>query len=100
MSDSDSVEIAFWQAVQASDKDSEYSIYLERYPQGAFAELARARLQGAPTTADPSVELSFWETVRASEDGAMLKAYLEKYPRGEFTSLATIMLERIEKEAH
>ena len=96
-SDSDLVEIAFWQAVQASDKDSEYSLYLERYPKGAFADLARARLQGAPATADPSVELSFWETVRASEDAAMLRAYLEKYPRGEFASLAAIMLEKIEQ---
>ena len=91
------MEIAFWQAVQASDKDSEYSLYLERYPNGAFADLARARLQGAPATADPSVELSFWETVRASEDAAMLRAYLEKYPRGEFASLAAIMLEKIEQ---
>ena len=42
----DSAEIAFWQSVQACDDEGEYRIYLERYPEGAFAELARARLQG------------------------------------------------------
>jgi adenylate cyclase len=89
---SDSVEIAFWQSVQASDDDAEYRIYLERYPEGAFADLARARLRGASAVEDTSVELAFWETVRTSNDPAMLRAYLEKYPQGEFRSLANIML--------
>jgi len=89
---SDSVEIAFWQSVQASDDDAEYRIYLERYPEGAFAELAQARLRGASAVEDSSVELAFWETVRTSDDAAMLRAYLEKYPQGEFRSLAEIML--------
>ncbi len=96
--ESDSVEIAFWQSVQAGDDESEYRIYLDRYPEGAFADLARARLEGGfPPSAprqkeDRSVELAFWETVSQGRDPAMLRAYLEKYPRGEFRSLAEIML--------
>ena len=86
------MEIAFWQSVQASDDEDEYRIYLERYPDGAFADLARARLQGGPGIEDTNVELAFWETVRSSRDPAMLRAYLEKYPDGEFRSLAEIML--------
>jgi class 3 adenylate cyclase len=89
---SDSVEIAFWQSVQASDDDAEYRIYLERYPDGAFADLARARLRGASAVEDTRVELAFWETVRDGRDPEMLRAYLEKYPDGEFRSLAEIML--------
>ena len=94
---SDSVEIAFWQSVQASDDESEYRIYLERYPEGAFADLARARLQGStpqgsPGIEDHAVELAFWETVRGSRDPEMLRAYLDKYPDGEFRRLAEIML--------
>jgi hypothetical protein len=96
---SDSVEIAFWQSVQASDDDAEYRIYLERYPDGAFAELARARLRGTSAVEDVSVELAFWETVRDSDDRAMLRAYLEKYPQGEFRSLAEIMLKGLDKKA-
>jgi class 3 adenylate cyclase len=95
---SDSVEIAFWQSVQASDDDAEYRIYLERYPDGAFAELAQARLRGASAVEDSSVELAFWETVRTSDDPAMLSAYLEKYPQGEFRSLAAIMLKGLENK--
>jgi len=95
---SDSVEIAFWQSVQASDDDAEYRIYLERYPEGAFADLARARLQGASAVDDTGVELAFWETVKDSGDPAMLKAYLEKFPQGEFKSLAAILLAKLSPE--
>jgi len=90
------VEITFWESVQASDEDTEYAIYLERYPQGRFAELARARLEGASTIEEPGVELAFWDTVRDSEDPAMIKAYLDKYPKGEFRQLAEILLQRFQ----
>jgi class 3 adenylate cyclase len=95
---SDSVEIAFWQSVQASDDDAEYRIYLERYPNGAFADLAQARLQGASAVDDAGVELAFWETVKDSDDPAMLRAYLEKFPQGEFKSLAAIILSKLEPQ--
>jgi len=98
-SGSDSVEIAFWQSVQASDDDAEYRLYLQRYPEGAFAELARARLGGASAVDDTSVELAFWDTVRDTKDAAMLRAYLENYPEGKFRSLAEIMLAKLEKKA-
>ena len=89
------VEIAFWQSVQATDDDAEYAIYLEQYPEGTFAELARARLEGTSTIEEPGVELAFWETVRGSEDPTMIKAYLDKYPKGEFRPLAEILLQRL-----
>jgi adenylate cyclase len=89
---SDSTEITFWQSVQASDDEAEYRIYLERYPDGAFVDLARARVKGSSGIEDPNVELAFWDTVRGSRDPAMIRAYLEKYPAGEFRSLAEIML--------
>jgi hypothetical protein len=96
--DSNSVEIAFWQSVQASDDDAEYRIYLERYPTGSFAELAQARLRGTSAMDDTSVELAFWETIRSENDAAMLHAYLEKYPNGKFRSLADIILEKLANE--
>ena len=89
------VEVAFWESVQASDDDAEYRIYLDRYPDGTFAELARARLNGASAVEDPAVEVAFWETVRGSDNPAMVQAYLDKYPDGEFARLARIMLKDV-----
>jgi class 3 adenylate cyclase len=88
----DSAEIVFWQSVQAADDAAEYRIYLERYPDGAFADLAKARLAGASAVDDSSVEVTFWETVRESRNADMVRAYLDKFPDGEFTSLAHILL--------
>lgn len=90
----EATEIAFWQSVQASDDDTEYRIYLESYPDGTFADLARARLEGTSRIEEPGVELAFWETVRSSEDPTMIRAYLDKYPDGEFRALAEILLQR------
>jgi len=91
----DATEIAFWQSVQASDDDAEYRIYLETYPDGTFADLARARLDGTSKIEEPGVELAFWETVRDSDDPTMIRAYLDKYPEGEFRALAEILLQRL-----
>jgi hypothetical protein len=88
----DSAEIVFWQSVQAADDAAEYRIYLERYPDGAFADLAKARLAGASAVDDSAVEVTFWETVRESRNADMVRAYLDKFPDGEFTSLARILL--------
>jgi hypothetical protein len=41
----DEVEIEFWDSIKQSTNPLEYRVYLEQYPEGAFAPLARARLQ-------------------------------------------------------
>ena len=70
---------------------------MQRYPNGAFADLARARLDnGRAAHTETGVELAFWETVRDSGDPKMVRAYLQKYPDGEFRSLAKILLDSLE----
>ena len=98
-SDSQAVEIEFWDSIKSSVSASEYEAYLEQYPEGSFAALARVRLEAISKDAvgmrdpqDREVELSFWESVRESENPALIEAYLEKYPNGEFTALAEIRL--------
>ncbi|MDP9813142.1 hypothetical protein J2W42_006013 [Rhizobium tibeticum] len=75
------VELAFWESVQESDDPAEYLLYLERFPNGQFVELANARLESGGTGEhDPGIELAFWETVREADNSEMLEAYLAKYP--------------------
>ncbi|MEX2616276.1 MAG: caspase family protein [Alphaproteobacteria bacterium] len=38
------MELAFWQAIQGSDRTGDYEAYLQQFPDGAFAPLARTRL--------------------------------------------------------
>ncbi len=38
------VELAFWDSIKGSSNPADYRAYLERYPQGAFAPIARNRV--------------------------------------------------------
>ncbi len=42
------VELAFWDSIKASSNPADFKAYLERYPQGAFAPIARNRLAATP----------------------------------------------------
>ena len=44
------VELAFWQSVQASSDSHDFQSYLDQYPNGRFAALARNRLRALQTT--------------------------------------------------
>lgn len=89
------VEIAFWDSIKHSASALEYRVYLERFPDGAFAPLAEARLasleNGQAATVpvssvaavDPkAIELAFWETVKDSTNSEMYEAYLENIRKG------------------
>ena len=93
------VEIVFWESIKESVRPADYEAYLEQYPEGSFAALARTRLDefasangGMRDPRDREVELAFWESVRESDSPASLLAYLEKYPEGDFKALAEIRL--------
>ena len=103
--DSAALDLAFWDTVSGSEDVSGFLRYLERFPAGEFAAIARDRITrlsqpqhavipaASPAVdADTAVELTFWESVRASENSAMYEAYLEKYPDGEFVLLARVRL--------
>lgn len=93
LKDSQITEVAFWESINNADDGTEVRLYLERYPDGAFAELARARLgRDQMPTEDTAVEVSFWESVRYSENMEMVQAYLLRYPSGKFASLAEILI--------
>jgi adenylate cyclase len=96
------VEIEFWDSIKTSTLASEYEAYLQRYPEGSFADLARIRLKAIAEDAaamrvpkDQEIELAFWDSVRASTNAALIKAYLDKYPHGEFSTLARIRLDEL-----
>jgi hypothetical protein len=112
-------ETVFWESVRNSSTPAELEAYLARYPDGAFAPLARARIAAlaaatakpapgpAPKPAPPSAaprpaakaeanqEAIFWESVRSSSSPAELKAYLDRYPEGTFAPLARARLDTL-----
>ena len=94
------LELALWESVRDGSA-SELETYLEQYPDGTFASLARTRLEAlasAPedfATADPAadaLDLAFWESVKDSNRREELEAYLRQHPTGHFADLARTRL--------
>ena len=49
----DPADVTFWQTIQNSQDPAEYQAYLQAFPEGTFAELARLRIQNLGGTAAP-----------------------------------------------
>ncbi len=98
-----SLDLAFWESVKDGGP-AELESYLERYPEGTFAPLARTRLEATalspeepppPAPAESSVDvldLTFWNSVKDSNRREELEAYLEQHPDGHFAALARARL--------
>jgi uncharacterized caspase-like protein len=75
-----SMELAFWDAVKASSSPADYLAYLEQYPMGRFAALARLRA-GRPASeervAPPAVLATLGKPVRAESPEGLYSAIAE-----------------------
>jgi adenylate cyclase len=97
------LELAFWDSVK-DGSPAELESYLEQYPEGTFASLARTRLDTAalspagPAAQTPAavaadtLDLAFWNSVKDSNRREELQAYLEQHPNGHFAELARARL--------
>lgn len=94
------LELALWGSVKGGTP-AELEAYLEQYPAGTFASLARTRLDAAahgaaePTPGEPAVDhldLAFWESVKDNSRPQELQAYLDQHPNGHFAGLARARL--------
>jgi adenylate cyclase len=95
------LELALWESVRDGSA-GELETYLEQYPDGTFASLARTRLDAEARSpeetapADPGAEaldLAFRNSVKDSNRREELEAYLKQHPDGHFADLARARLD-------
>jgi hypothetical protein len=53
-----SIELAFWQSIQSSARPADFKAYLQQFPDGAFAALAKNRLSALQTDTSKPQNLS------------------------------------------
>jgi Flp pilus assembly protein TadD len=93
-------ELDFWNAIKDSKDAEDYRRYLEKYPSGNFADLAKLRIKKyapapAPAAADSQeADIAYWNGIKDSKNPEDYKAYLAKYPNGEFVDLAKFRIEQ------
>ncbi len=68
------VELAFWQAAKESNDPAQLRAYLQRYPNGEFAALARLRLDGGPSLATQASRAQAVQALIDSLPGAAFEA--------------------------
>ena len=100
------IELSYWETIKSSTNPEDFKSYLEKYPSGQFASLAKNRissLEGASKPNEPKsaldsspTELAFWDSIKNSPDPEDFKSYLDKYPNGQFVALARNNLRRLE----
>lgn len=97
------IELSFWDSIKTSTNPDDYKAYLDKYPDGQFASLARMRAQPKPSSSSSSdsgsIEMAYWNAIKDSKNPADFKAYQTKFPNGIFVDLAGSRISSLEVEA-
>jgi peptidoglycan hydrolase-like protein with peptidoglycan-binding domain len=83
----DRQDAAFWQETGSGGTERGLRAYLERYPDGLYADRARAALE--PFEADrraqaAAADRQAWDTARGEDTARAYQRYLAEYPEGAF----------------
>src|SRR5713101_2192359 len=102
MVDPAAIELSFWDSIKNSTNPDDFKAYLDKYPDGQFAALAKSRAQPTRTAAPAgdanSAEMIYWNTIKDSRNAADLQAYINKFPGGLFVELANNRIASLEAE--
>jgi len=99
-----SVELAYWQTIKDANEKGFFEAYLEQYPDGAFANLARLKIAQieagvvAPRQTESegdAAQIAYWNSVKDAGSLAYFEAYLARWPKGTFADIARIRIDEM-----
>ncbi|HYJ88903.1 MAG TPA: tetratricopeptide repeat protein [Pyrinomonadaceae bacterium] len=100
------IELAYWDTIKNSNNPEDFKSYLEKYPDGQFASLAKSRSQpirsspsSMPANVDAgSLETTYWNAIKDSRNPSDFRAYVTKFPGGLFVEIANNRVAMLESE--
>lgn len=95
-------DIAFWNQTGAPGDEAGLRAYLERFPDGEFAELANERLaviEDQKRTQANRIDRDLWEQATASDTATAYERYLVQSPEGAFREEAQARIVALQREA-
>ena len=93
---------AFWEETGATGDEAGLTAYLERFPDGQFADEARAeldRLQAEKRAETDALDRQLWDEAVAQDSIEAYRDYLEVAPNGAFRADAEARIRALEREA-
>jgi peptidoglycan hydrolase-like protein with peptidoglycan-binding domain len=91
---------AYWEETGARGDEAGLRAYLGRYPQGIFAEVARARLERIEEErrrTEAEADRAAWNSARRTDTVAAYRAYLRQFPQGTYRADAERRIAEIER---
>src|SRR6266404_2994289 len=97
------IELSFWESIKNSNNPDDFKAYLDKYPDGQFAALAKSRSQPVRsmtnTASGDSLEMTYWNAIKDSHNPSDFKAYVTRFPNGLFVEIANSRVAMLEGEA-
>jgi hypothetical protein len=84
-------EQEMWQGIKDSTHPEDFQGYLDKYPDGVFASVAKRRVEELQATRD-------WAAIKDSKDPSDYQSYLKKYPDSIFAPVANRQIAELAKE--
>jgi len=98
------IELSYWETIKNSNNPEDFKSYLDKYPDGQFAALAKSRSNAVRpsgnTTSGESMEMVYWNAIKDSRNPSDFRAYITKFPGGLFIELANSRIASLEAEVN
>jgi tetratricopeptide (TPR) repeat protein len=103
MLDPAAMELSFWETIKNSNNVDDFKAYLDKYPDGQFASLAKSRANfvrpAGNSGSGDSPEMSYWNAIKDSQNPSDFRSYVTKFPQGLFVELANNRIVSLEAKA-
>lgn len=97
------IELSYWETIKTSNNPDDFKGYLDKYPDGQFAALAKSRSNMVRSTVNSnsgeSQEMSYWNAIKDSQNPSDFRSYVTKFPQGLFVELANNRVASLDAKA-